>query len=255
MKKMTGEELDMTKVAIITGGASGIGFATAQRLACAGYRVGLVDVNDSLSMDRVAELTDAGYEAFQVRLDVTDRDACMATLARVGEQHGAISLVVNCAGVAGRSQIGDAASGRGWDRNIDINLTGSFNMVHGCVGQLKASGKGVVINVSSVVGERSGFAEVGYAASKAGVIGLTRQLCRELAPFGVRVNCVAPGYIETPMLGNNLGEAQNWMEVHTPMKRLGQPEEIAAAIVFLASDAASYINGATLPVDGGYLCV
>ncbi|MBE2277533.1 MAG: SDR family oxidoreductase [Rhodobacteraceae bacterium] len=245
----------MTKVAIITGGASGIGFATTQLLACAGYRVGIADLNTPLAIDRVAELTGSGYEAFQLSLDVTNREECGTALEKVRHQHGLVTLVVNCAGVAGRSQIGDAASGAGWDRNIDINLTGSFNMVHGCIGQLKASGKGVVVNVSSVVGERSGFAEAGYAASKAGVIGLTRQLCRELAPFGIRVNCVAPGYIETPMLGNNLGDVKSWMDIHTPMKRLGQPREIAEAIVFLASDAASYINGATLPVDGGYLCV
>jgi len=245
----------MTKIAIVTGGASGIGSATAWRLAGKGYRVGIIDVDTALAQDSVAEMAGAGYEAFQIRLDVTDRAECSERLAGVREDHGLIGLVVNCAGIAGRSQIGDAASGPGWDRTIDVNLTGSFNVVHGCVEQLKASGKGVVINVSSVVGERSGFAEVGYAASKAGVIGLTRQLCRELAPFGIRVNCVAPGYVETPMLGNNLGDVQNWMDVHTPMKRLGQPAEIAEAIVFLASEGASYINGVTLPVDGGYLCV
>jgi NAD(P)-dependent dehydrogenase (short-subunit alcohol dehydrogenase family) len=154
----------MTKVAIITGGASGIGFATTQLLACAGYRVGIADLNTPLAIDRVAELTGSGYEAFQLSLDVTNREECGTALEKVRHQHGLVTLVVNCAGVAGRSQIGDAASGAGWDRNIDINLTGSFNMVHGCIGQLKASGKGVVVNVSSVVGERSGFAEAGLCS-------------------------------------------------------------------------------------------
>jgi NAD(P)-dependent dehydrogenase (short-subunit alcohol dehydrogenase family) len=243
------------RIALVTGGASGIGFATAKLLAERGYRVALGDRNRQMLETAMAELASAGHDVFGVELDVADRADCVRRMTAVRDEFGAISVVVNCAGVAGKSNVGDENSGDGWDRNIGINLTGSYNVVAACIDQLKASGNGVIINISSVVAMRSGLAEVGYASSKGGVLALTRQLCRELAPFGIRVNCIAPGYIETPMLQGNLGNMQAWMDIHCPMKRLGQPHEIAEAVAFLVSDAASYITGAILPVDGGYLCI
>lgn len=250
------------KLALITGGASGIGLATARLLAERGYRVVLADKSRHNLDASLADLAGSGLEAFGLELDVfgleldvQDREECVRKIETTRREHGPISVLVNCAGVAGKSSIGDENSGPGWDRNIGINLTGSYNVIAAAVEQLKAAGNGAIVNISSVVAMRSGLAEVGYAASKGGVLALTRQLCRELAPFGIRVNCIAPGYVNTPMLQGNLGNMQAWMDIHTPMRRLGEPHEIAEAIAFLASDAASYITGAVLPVDGGYLCI
>lgn len=241
--------------AIVTGGASGIGFATVEQLARAGRKVGMADRNADLLNTACAGLRAQSLAVFAVPLDVTDRAGCAAALAAVEEAEGAISTVITCAGVAAVSRIGDEANAAGWDREIAINLTGTYNTIAGAINQLKASPGASMVTISSVVGMRSGFAEVGYAASKGGVLSLTRQLARELAAFDIRVNCVAPGYVATPMLAGGAGDVQDWMDIHTPMKRLGRPEEIAGAIAFLTTDAASYITGAVLPVDGGYLCV
>lgn len=240
---------------VITGGASGIGFATAARLACDGRKVGIADRNADLLEQARADLAAQGHQVFSVPLDVTDRAGCANAMAQVEATHGAISTVITCAGIAAVSRIGDEANAAGWDREIAINLTGTYNTIAGAIGQLKASPSASIVTISSVVGMRSGFAEVGYAASKGGVLALTRQLARELATFDIRVNCVAPGYVATPMLAGGAGDVQDWMDIHTPMKRLGRAEEIAEAIAFLTTDAASYITGAVLPVDGGYLCV
>jgi NAD(P)-dependent dehydrogenase (short-subunit alcohol dehydrogenase family) len=241
--------------AVVTGGASGIGLATVVALAKAGRRVALADRNEDLLTDTCADLGRQGLDVFPIRLDVTDRAGCAAAMAEAEAAHGRISTVVTCAGVAAVSRIGDDANAAGWDREIGINLTGTYNAIAGAIGQLKASESASIVTISSVVGMRSGFAEVGYAASKGGILALTRQLARELATFDIRVNCIAPGYVATPMLAGGAGDVQNWMDIHTPMKRLGRPEEIAEVIAFLTTDAASYVTGAIIPVDGGYLCV
>lgn len=241
-------------IAIVTGGASGIGFETVRLLATSGRKVGIADRNQDLLEKACKELQSENLNVFEIPFDVTDRAGAAKALSDAGSAHGRISTVVTCAGVAAVSRIGEPGNADGWDREIGINLTGTYNTISGCIDQLK-SGGGSIVTISSVVGMRSGFAEVGYAASKGGVLALTRQLARELATFDIRVNCVAPGYIDTPMLAGGAGNVQDWMDIHTPMKRLGRPQEIAHAIAFLTSSVASYVTGAVLPVDGGYLCV
>ena len=240
------------RIALVTGGASGLGLATGQLLAERGCRVLLADSNEEQLAAVVAKFSSERLTVQGIVLDVQDRAMCATQVAHIADRHGQISIVVNSAGVIGKSKMGDENSAAGWDRVIGVNLTGSYNVIAATLDHLKAVGNGSIINISSVVGLRSGFGEVSYATSKGGVLALTRQLCRELAEFGIRVNCVAPGYIDNSM---NLGDMQPWMEIHTPMKRLGQPHEIAEAIAFLASDSASYINGVVLPVDGGYLVI
>ncbi|WP_449415847.1 SDR family NAD(P)-dependent oxidoreductase [Ochrobactrum teleogrylli] len=243
------------KNALITGGASGIGLATVKLLANRGYQVVAVDHNLKQLEEATTTLKAQGLDVTALELDVTDRQACNSRLAELQANHGPIKVLVNCAGVAGKSSIGDENSATGWDRNIGINLTGSYNVIAAAVDGMKQAGSASIVNISSVVGVRSGRGEVGYTASKGGVLAMSRHLCRELASFNIRVNCILPGYIETPMLLGNLGAMQSLMDEHCPMKRLGQPEEIAEAIAFLASDAASYITGAELPVDGGFLSI
>ena len=150
--------------------------------------------------------------------------------------------------------MGDEAAPAEWDRSIDINLTGTYNVSMACLADLKAN-RGVVVNIASVIAFVSGFAQAGYAASKGGVRSLTQSMCRELTQFGIRVNAIAPGYIDTPMLGGPNPVRDEWLSWHCPAQRLGRPEEIAAVAAFLCSDEASFVNGATIPVDGGYLAV
>lgn len=245
------------RLALVTGGAGGIGFATGKLLAERGYRVAFADRELTALQERLdTELTHAAERICAMALDVSNWDDCTRQVDTLCSELGPVGVVVNCAGVTGKSELGTEASRRGWERDISINLTGSYNVTSACVDQLKACGNGTVVNVSSVVGLRSSRAsEVGYVASKGGVQAMTRQLCCELAPFGIRVNCIAPGYIATPLLQDNLDKMQAWMDVHCPMRRLGRPEEIAETVGFLVSDAASYISGVVLPVDGGYTCV
>nr|WP_280739592.1 SDR family oxidoreductase [Mesorhizobium loti] len=141
-----------------------------------------------------------------------------------------------------------------WDRSIAVNLTSAFDMSRAFLPALKST-KETVINISSVVAFTSGFAHVGYTASKGGVRSLTQIMCRELTPYSIRVNAVAPGYIDTAMGGKGDGKTDEWLQWHCPMGRFGQPREIAEPVVFLASKAASFINEVTLPIDGGYLTV
>lgn len=248
MKDMEG------RVAVVTGGAVGIGFATAREFARRGAKIAICDIDGIQATRSASKLNAAGAIAVGFSLDVADRAACLITCQKIHAELGPVAILVNNAGIAGMANLGDDKSAELWDRSVAINLTGVYNMTVACLAGLKET-RGTVVNISSVVAFSSGFAQVGYGASKGGVRSLTQSMCRELTQFGIRVNAVAPGYVETPMTAPNKEKFQSWLDMHCPMKRYGQPEELAKAIAFLASDDASYVNGVTLPVDGGYLVV
>lgn len=242
------------RVAVITGGARGIGLATARELASRGAIAVLCDIDGQEAEIAAQALVDEGLKASGFRLDVTDRGACAEMARTVRERHGPVAILVNNAGIAGGARLGDEQSAAQWDSSIAINLTGVYNVTTACLPDLKAT-QGTIVNVASIMAFVSGFAQAGYTASKGGVRSLTQAMCRELTPFGIRANAVAPGYVETPMTAPRQHEFKEWLEFHNPMKRFGKPEELARAIAFLCSDDASFINGVTLPVDGGYLAI
>ncbi len=246
---------DMTgRVAVVTGGAKGIGLATARELTSRGAAVAICDIEGNEATESAGQLAGEGLSVTAYQLDVADRDACMEFGRAVAERHGPVSILVNNAGIAGMAQMGDRGSAELWDKAVAINLTGIYNVTVACLDGLKET-RGAIVNISSVVAFSSGFAQVGYSASKGGVRSLTQAMCRELTPFGIRVNAVAPGYVETPMTAPNKEKFMSWLELHCPMKRYGTPKELAMPIAFLCSDEASFITGITMPVDGGYLVV
>jgi NAD(P)-dependent dehydrogenase (short-subunit alcohol dehydrogenase family) len=242
------------QLALVTGGGRGLGEAIAQGLAEAGARVIVADIRADLAIATAERLSAAGHAAHAETLDVADRSSLADFAARIGQRHGNISILVNNAGIAGNERLGDDLSAAVWDANIAVNLTGAFDLSRVFLPALKAT-RGTIINVCSVVAFTSGFAHAGYVASKGGIRSLTQTLCRELAPFGIRVNAVAPGYISTAMTDPDDPVTRQWLDWHCPMKRFGEPHEVAGPVVFLASPAAGFVNGVTLPVDGGYLTI
>ncbi len=247
---------DMTgKIALVTGGGRGLGAACGYALARRGVKVILADVNIEIAKAKAAAFNDEGLKAVGVWFDVADRSACNRVAAEVRAEHGAVSILVNNAGILGTARLGSTESPEQWDRSMSVNLTGVFNATSAFLSDLKAT-RGVVVNISSVAAFTSGFAEVGYTASKGGVRSLTQVMCRELAGFGMRINAVAPGYVATEGMGlKGDPKLEEWLRFHCPMQRHGRPEEIGSVVAFLCSDEASFINGATIPVDGGYLSV
>ena len=193
------------QLALVTGGGRGIGAAIARGLAEAGAGVIVADIDVGAAQETAQSIREGGFGAWGERLDVTDRAGLAAFAAHVADGHGALSILVNNAGVASSERISDADSAGTWDRNIAVNLTGAFDMTRSFLPALKKT-RGSVINVCSVVAFTSGFAHVGYTASKGGLRSLTQAMCRELAPFGIRVNAVAPGYIDTVMGGKGDGD-------------------------------------------------
>jgi len=241
------------KLALVTGAGRGIGAAIAHALATAGAKVIITDIRADLVQRTAADLNAKGFQCYGEVLDVTNRDAVIAFAAHVTESIGPVSILVNNAGIGLNAALDQPTAPKVWDDTIAVNLTGVFNVSYAFLPALKQT-KGTIVNISSVVAFTSGFADAGYVASKGGVRSLTQKMCRDLAQHGIRVNAIAPGYIETEMGGPD-PQTVEWLSWHCPMKRFGQPDEIGGPVVFLASPAASFVNGVTLPVDGGYLVI
>ena len=247
------------RVAVVTGGANGIGRATVEALAACGAAVALWDRTTAPAAETVAHLTDAGAQVRCFEVDVTDRAAIDAAVEATVAHFGGIDILINNAGITRDAQLvkvkdgavvgGMAASD--FDAVIAVNLAGVFHCTQAVVPQLLSRGGGVIVNATSVVARTGNFGQTNYVASKAGVIGMTQVWARELGRRGIRVNAIAPGFIATDMTAAMPASVLEQMAGHTPLGRLGTPADVAAAYCFLVSDAARFINGAVLPVDGG----
>ncbi|MCK1721288.1 SDR family oxidoreductase [Bradyrhizobium sp. 141] len=239
---------------VVTGGGRGIGAEIASAFASCRAKVVVADRDEEAARDVSNRIGVNGGHAWGERLDVADRTDIAEFAARVYSRYGMVSVLINNAGVFEFGPIDGERSSENWDRLMGVNLTGAFELTKAFLEPLKAC-KGCVVNVSSVVAFTSSFGHVGYTTSKGGMRSLTQAMCRELAPFGIRVNAVAPGFIDTPMGPKSDPAMAQWIGWHCPLGRYGFPGEIAWPVVFLASSAASYVSGVTLPVDGGYLTV
>ena len=248
MDRLTG------RTAIVTGAASGIGKATAQRLASEGANVVITDINDDAGKAVAAELTGQGYSAAFMHHDVTNEADWQRVIDDTVAAYSGLDILVNNAGMGDLLDI-DAATLADWDRTIAIDQTSIFLGMKLASPHLKASGHGSVINISSIFGISGGFGtSPAYHAAKGAVRTLTKNVALLWAQQGVRVNSVHPGFIDTPIISQTKGTPfEQVMLDMTPMGRLGKPEEIAAAVAYLASDDASFVTGCELAVDGGYL--
>ena len=238
------------KVAIITGSAQGIGLATALRFAAEGARVVVSDIGQQRVDQAVAAIVAQGGQAIGAVVDVTDRLAIDAMVAKVKATWGPIDVLINNAGITKDARLAKMSSAQ-FDAVIAVNLKGVFECTQAVAETMTAQGSGSIVNASSVVGLYGNFGQTNYAATKAGVIGFTKTWARELGPKGVRVNAVCPGFVLTPILDTVPDAVKQKMIEKVPLGRLGRPEEIAAVYAFLASDDSSYLNGAVLEVSGG----
>lgn len=243
----------MRRSALVTGASRGIGRAVAAVLAREGWPVCVhyLERRDAAG-SLVSELRARGCAAMAVQADVADREAMAACVRAASEELGPVELLVNNAGISHQGLFQDTDDGA-WDRLLAVNLTGVRNAILAVLPHMLSEKRGTIVNISSIWGLRGGSCEAAYACTKAGVIGLTRSLALELAPSGIRVNCVAPGCVETDMLRALGPETAALLAEETPLGRLGRPEDIAEAVAFLASDRAAFITGQVLTADGGFV--
>jgi 3-oxoacyl-[acyl-carrier protein] reductase len=247
------------KVALITGSNQGIGFAVARRLAADGMRVLINGRRADAVAEATRKLADAGAESFAFAADVSKKDEVAHLFEQIGSRFGRLDVVVNNAGIAprtaGRSARVEDTSFETWERTLAINLTGAFLVSRAAIALMQRRRWGRIINMSSQSGRMyTGFGSAVYAASKAGLIGFSRVLAGEIGEYGITVNCVSPGRIKTAMSATfaNEAEVDRQYIARTPVRRVGDATDVASAVSFLASDAASFITGSVLDVTGGF---
>lgn len=240
------------RVALITGAARGVGARIAQRFAEAGSFVYVADVDGAAAVAFAATLGEGGAA---IALDVRDRAAAAAAMAQVERDRGGLDVLVNNAGLLANGAF-DSTTGEAWDNLVAVNLTGVYNCVQAAVPLLRRRGGGCIINIASVSHEKGGgaFGNVWYGTTKAGMVAMTKGLGRELGPYAIRVNAIAPAVVATDMVKSLLtAEMRERIVARIPLGRLAEPDDVAQLAVFLASDASSFITGETIAVDGGFL--
>ena len=244
------------KTAIVTGGVSGIGLAVAEALAASGARISVWDLKQDAVEATAGALRDTGVEAIGIALDVTDEEAVEAAVKRTVQELGSLDIAINNAGISGPAASSGDYPVDGWRRVIDVNLTSVFLCQRAQIQAMRAAGNGgSIINMASILGQVGYAGSVAYAAAKHGVVGLTQTAAWEHAADRIRINAVGPGFIKTPLLEQMDAKVRATLEGRHALKRLGAPEEVAALVAWLASDAASFATGAYYPIDGGYLAV
>lgn len=238
------------KTAVITGGADGIGKAAAERFTAEGARVIIWDMNEQKGLQTAQELSSSGAQVVFEKVNTANYDDVVRAAQKAITEYGNIHILINNAGITRDATIKKMTPDQ-WQQVIDVNLSGVFYCAKALGVHMMDNGYGRIINTSSVVGLYGNFGQTNYVATKAGVIGMTKTMAREMGRKGVTVNAVAPGFIATEMVKKMPENILQGMSDKTPVGRLGTPEEIAAAYAFLASDEAAFINGAVLSVDGG----
>jgi len=238
------------QVAIVTGAGQNIGKAIAMSLATDGAGICVLDINGRAAESAAEEIAARGGRAVAYKVDVSLFEEVMALVPKVLESFGTVDILVNNAGIT-RDNLLVRMKEEEWDAVIGVNLKGAFNCSRAFCRQMIKQRRGRILNVASVIGLTGNQGQANYAASKAGVIGLTKSMARELAPRGITVNAVAPGFIDTAMTQALSERASEQLISRVPISRLGRPEDVAAAVSFLVSDKASYITGQVLNVDGG----
>ncbi|MEQ8702500.1 MAG: SDR family oxidoreductase [Phaeodactylibacter sp.] len=248
MKQLNG------KVALVTGGSSGIGRSVALAYAKAGAKVAVADLNEKGGQETVQKIKDAGGAAFFFKMDAGSAKDNEALVQAVLDRYGRLDIACNNAGIGGpQAPIGECPI-EGWENVIRVNLSGPFYGMRYQIPAMLKTGGGAIINMASILGQVGFEGAAGYVAAKHGLVGLTRNAALEYSGQGIRTLSVGPAFIDTPLLSANLSEDQLGMlsQLH-PIGRLGKPEEVAELVLWLSSDAASFMTGAYIPIDGGYL--